>query len=156
MVAVLWLGSDLSIKSAVSSSASETATPTTFVSRSTYLYLRHPELSGRVNRNTLALFGPNQIVAFGDAFSPTDSAFRETKGHDGTYTFRIAVPTNYTGRVFDPASDQFIETNIVRVELLDPDSINHDVPGDAILGHSQKFAIELLNNGASHPLYFNP
>ncbi|MEM8860850.1 MAG: hypothetical protein AAGD96_21210, partial [Chloroflexota bacterium] len=124
-----------------------------FISQSSYIYLRHPELSGRVLRNTLGLFGPDQITGFGDAFSPEDedgnNPFRNEWGHNGIYTFRIEVPINYQGTVQEPSSGESINTHILRVELLDPDSINNPVPENATLSHTQKFAIELQNSGAN-------
>ncbi|MEM8862336.1 MAG: Tad domain-containing protein [Chloroflexota bacterium] len=133
----------------------------TLVESSTAAYFPLVDLySGRrvaengVTTSTQAIFGPLQVTRFGDAFSPDGSPFPEQKGllnsdGDFSYIYRIEIPDDYTGNVIDPASNSIVETNIVRIELLDPDSINNSVPAGATLSHSQKFAIELQNNGAN-------
>lgn len=115
---------------------------------------RRISLNG-VTTSTQAVFGPNQITGWGDAFSPDGSPFAAERGltssEDGEfrYIYRIEVPEDYRGYVTDPATGALLATEIVRVELLDPDSINNTVPDNATLAHSQKFGIELQNNGAN-------
>ncbi len=107
---------------------------------------RRVSLSG-ITTSTQAIFGPRQGTGFGDAFSNPGSPFREERGHSGTYIYRIEVPEDYTGTVNNNGTAD--DTQIVRVELLDPDSINRNVPAGATLSHSNKFGTLLLNNGAT-------
>ena len=118
-------------------------------SRSAKIYLGQPAIFSGIKTSSPTIWGPNQVTSFGDAFSPSDSPYREEMGHDGTFTYEIEIPVNYQGTVFDALSNSYQATNIVRVELLDPDSYNRLVPEDAYLTHSQLFVTELLNNGAS-------
>ena len=64
--------------------------------------------NGRISTSNLAVFGPNICIAYGDPYSPLNSPY--TPG-PYTYQFRIRIPADYP-------------SNIVRVELFDPDSIN--------------------------------
>ena len=64
--------------------------------------------SGRISTSNLAVFGPNICIAYGDPYSPLNSPYAPGPY---TYQFRIRIPADYP-------------SNIVRVELFDPDSIN--------------------------------
>ncbi len=132
-----------------SSFASGTAPKPAVPSNTTQIHLARSPVFAGIKTSHLSLYGPDQSTGFGDPFSPTNSPFRDSYGHDGTYTFQIEVPNNYKGWVIDNITSSLVETNIVRVELLDPDSVNHFVPEGATLSHSTPFAAELLNNGAN-------
>ncbi|MFK7805580.1 MAG: hypothetical protein AB8G95_28380, partial [Anaerolineae bacterium] len=109
-----------------------------------------------VTTSTQAVFGPNQVTSFGDAFSPFDgagnAADRGLLDADGdfSYTYRVEIPKDYDGTVFDTVNGAITPTYIVRIELLDPDSINNAVPAGATLSHSEKFRIDLENSGATN------
>ncbi len=64
--------------------------------------------SGVVNTSHLGVFGPNICTSFGDPFSPWNSPWAPGSY---TYRFRIRIPPDYP-------------SDILRVELFDPDSIN--------------------------------
>ncbi|VAW31621.1 hypothetical protein MNBD_CHLOROFLEXI01-5027 [hydrothermal vent metagenome] len=68
---------------------------------------RHME-DGRISTSNQAIFGPSICINFGDPYSPLNSPFAPGPY---TYQFRIRIPADYP-------------SNIVRVELFDPDSIN--------------------------------
>ena len=63
---------------------------------------------GRINTSHLGIFGPQSCVDYGDPYSPLNSPYLPGPH---TYQYRIRIPADYP-------------ENIVRVELLDPDSIN--------------------------------
>lgn len=63
---------------------------------------------GRVATSNQAIFGPNSCIDYGDPYSPLNSPY--APGYY-TYQFRIRIPADYS-------------SDIVRVELFDPDSIN--------------------------------
>ncbi|MEM9773707.1 MAG: pilus assembly protein TadG-related protein [Chloroflexota bacterium] len=114
-----------------------------------------------VTTSTQAIFGPDQVTSFGDAFSPDGSPFPAERGllnadGDFSYIYRIEIPEDYRGYVTDPGTGERVETEIVRVELLDPDSINNSVPTNALLTHSRKFGTDMQNNGASPADLFQP
>lgn len=72
---------------------------------------------GALSTSNQAIFGPHICVTYGDPFSSFSSAaaqFRQTwrgDSTDRTYHYRILIPPEYS-------------SDIVRVELFDPDSIN--------------------------------
>lgn len=111
---------------------------------------RRVALNG-VTTSTQAVFGPDQGTSFGDAFSNPSSPFIDARGvrnvdGDFSYVYRIEVPESYQGNVIDN-SNTLTSTNILRVELLDPDSVNNLVPLVETLYHSEKFIRELQNAG---------
>ncbi len=63
---------------------------------------------GRLATSNQAVFGPNSCIDYGDPYSPLNSPY--APGYY-TYQFRIRIPADYP-------------SDIVRVELFDPDSIN--------------------------------
>jgi len=63
---------------------------------------------GRITSGYQAIYGPNGCIALGDPYSPADSPYTSPPH---VYTYLIRIPQNYP-------------SNIVRVELFDPDSIN--------------------------------
>jgi hypothetical protein len=68
---------------------------------------RHME-DGRISTSNQAIFGPHICINYGDPYSPLNSPYAPGPY---TYQFRIRIPADYP-------------SNIVRVELFDPDSIN--------------------------------
>jgi hypothetical protein len=66
---------------------------------------------GVVNAFNQAIFGPKSCTAYGDPYSPLNSVWSP-----GTYTYqyRILIPPDYP-------------SDVVRVELFDPDSINNTI-----------------------------
>ena len=71
---------------------------------------RHME-DGRLSTSNQAIFGPNICVDYGDPFSPWNSPYEPGSY---TYQYRLRIPADYP-------------SDIVRVELFDPDSINQAV-----------------------------
>lgn len=110
------------------------------------LYAGRRVTNNGVTTSTQSVFGPEQVTRFGDAFSPFDSPFPEALGlvdspdDEFVYTYRVEVPENYEGVINvgdDGTGNSELRTNIVRIELLDPDSINQFVPGGEIAQHSR-------------------
>lgn len=66
---------------------------------------------GIENAFNQAIFGPKSCTAYGDPFSPINSYWEPGIY---TYKYRILIPPEY-------------QSNIVRVELFDPDSINSNI-----------------------------
>ncbi len=73
--------------------------------------------SGLINTNNLSVFGPNICVDYGDPFSPLNSPWAPGPY---TYQYQIRIPADYP-------------SNILRVELFDPDSINQTENNHTIL-----------------------
>ncbi|MEM7348184.1 MAG: hypothetical protein AAF485_28475, partial [Chloroflexota bacterium] len=140
------LASQSEIEPAALGQATIFPTPTPPISHSAGFYAVGNSVFNGVKTSLLGLMGPNQSTAFGDPFSNPASPFRLQYGHSGTYTFKIEIPPNYQGIVFDDGSNSTITTNIVRIELLDPDSYNQPLPIGAMLTHTKKFALELTAN----------
>ncbi len=67
--------------------------------------------SGLLNTSHTSIFGPRVCIDFGDPFSPWNSPWAPGPH---TYHFRIRIPADYP-------------SNILRVELFDPDSINQSI-----------------------------
>lgn len=65
---------------------------------------------GTVSTSTQGIFGPQICVNYGDPFSPWNSPYEP---NSYTYQYRIMIPSNYP-------------SDILRVEIFDPDSINSD------------------------------
>lgn len=63
---------------------------------------------GTVSTSTQGIFGPNICTDYGDPFSPWNSIYAP---NSYTYQYRIMIPKTY-------------KSNVLRVELFDPDSIN--------------------------------
>ncbi len=68
---------------------------------------------GIISTSNQAVFGQNICTSYGDPFSPLNSPWAPGPF---TYQYRIMIPPDYP-------------SNIVRVELMDPDSINKPTPG---------------------------
>ncbi|MCP4422478.1 MAG: hypothetical protein GY805_38195, partial [Chloroflexi bacterium] len=68
---------------------------------------RHME-DGRLSTSHQAIMGPHICIHYGDPYSPLNSLYEPDLY---TYQFRIRIPADYP-------------SDIVRVELFDPDSIN--------------------------------
>lgn len=82
------------------------------------LYASDTAEYGLLKTALLATFGPDVCTSFGDPYIPLNS----TQGYDeldGVYTFRIAIPPNYTA---PPPTGHGYKT--VRVEIFDPESDN--------------------------------
>lgn len=67
--------------------------------------------SGVLSTSNQSLFGPNICTSYGDPFSPFNSTWAPGSY---TYHYRILIPENYEHNVSD----------VLRIELFDPDSIN--------------------------------
>lgn len=84
---------------------------------------------GTIASSNQAVFGPECITGNGDPFSPTSSVFRPTNHYVNpsypnnffSYRYRILIPPDY---------ETSANTNVVRVELFDPDTYNYS-PGNA-------------------------
>lgn len=72
---------------------------------------RHIE-NGIINTSSQSIFGPNICTGYGDPYSPFNSLWAPGPY---TYKYRIMIPPDYEERA---------GTSILRVEILDPDSIN--------------------------------
>ncbi len=81
---------------------------------------------GALNVSNQALFGPRICTSYGDPYSPWSS--RYTPG-PYTYQYRIFVPSDYEANA---------NTSLVRVEILDPDSINSP-DSQANIIHTQRW-----------------
>ncbi len=77
---------------------------------------RHIE-NGIINTSSQGIFGPNICTSYGDPYSPFNSAWAPGPY---TYKYRIMIPPDYEERA---------GTSILRVEILDPDSINVNASG---------------------------
>lgn len=82
--------------------------------------------SGVLSTSTQGVFGPQICTQFGDAFSPHNSVWAPG---EYSYRYRIFIPDDYESRN---------GTDIVRVELFDPDSINND-PSSVLITHSNRW-----------------
>lgn len=82
---------------------------------------------GTVSTSTQGIFGPNICHNYGDPFTPLGSPWHEpTSPTDPLYTYkyRILVPPDYP-------------TNILRVEIFDPDSINAETANPYTIPRTQ-------------------
>ncbi|MBX3055274.1 MAG: hypothetical protein KF770_02275 [Anaerolineae bacterium] len=77
---------------------------------------RHIE-NGIINTSSQGIFGPNICTDYGDPYSPFNSQWAPGPY---TYKYRIMIPPDY---------EQRAGTSILRVEILDPDSINVNASG---------------------------
>ncbi|MBE2223701.1 MAG: hypothetical protein IAF02_19330 [Anaerolineae bacterium] len=84
--------------------------------RGIYINRRTDGLENAFNQ---AIFGPKSCTAFGDPYSPLNSSWARGSY---TYKYRILIPPTYS-------------SDIVRIELFDPDSINNAVTS-TIFTHS--------------------
>ncbi|MBP7999348.1 MAG: hypothetical protein KA314_01265 [Chloroflexi bacterium] len=83
---------------------------------------------GVLNTSNQAVFGPNCVVVNGDPFSPLSSNLRPANHYVNpaysnqyfSYRYRILIPPDY---------ESTTGTNVVRVELFDPDTWNYS-PGN--------------------------
>lgn len=80
---------------------------------------------GVENAFNQAVFGPKSCTSYGDPYSPLNSVWKPGLF---TYKYRILIPPDYP-------------SNLVRVELFDPDSINNQITSTTF-SHSQ-IAIDL-------------
>ncbi|MCL4262462.1 MAG: hypothetical protein KJ069_04575 [Anaerolineae bacterium] len=94
---------------------SRSATAAVFALANVYTS-RHIE-NGIVNTSSQGIFGPDICTSYGDAYSPLNSPW--APGFY-SYKYRIMVPPDY---------EQRAGTSILRVEILDPDSINVNASG---------------------------
>ncbi|MCP4424271.1 MAG: hypothetical protein GY803_07270, partial [Chloroflexi bacterium] len=83
------------------------------------LYANHRS-DGVINVATLGIFGPKICTVYGDPYSPLNSDWAPGPY---TYTYRIRIPADYS-------------SDIIRVELFDPDSINNALTA-ATVTHTQ-------------------
>jgi hypothetical protein len=72
------------------------------------VYIGRRTSDGVINTSHLSIFGPNTCTNYGDPFSPWNSLWEPLSY---TYHYRILIPSDYP-------------SDILRVELFDPDSIN--------------------------------
>ena len=90
--------------------------------------------SGALSTAVQGVFGPQICTSYGDPFSPLNSVW--APGHY-SYRYRIYIPDDYESRN---------GTDIVRVELFDPDSINRD-PDDVLITYSDRW----VNSAPNRP-----
>ncbi|MEM7798465.1 MAG: pilus assembly protein TadG-related protein [Chloroflexota bacterium] len=110
-----------------------------------------------VTTSTQAIFGPEQQTSFGDAFSNPSSPFLNqfnlVDGDTGDfrYQYRVEIPPGYKGFINtgSETGDSLLETNIVRIELLDPDSINRTMPDGTRFQYSRAWIDHLIEEGYS-------
>ena len=88
--------------------ASQSSTPIDPVFPGLGIITSRTVADGRLATSNQAIFGPNICIDYGDPYSPWNSLYAPGSY---TYQFRIRVPADYP-------------SDIVRVELFDPDSIN--------------------------------
>ncbi len=74
--------------------------------------------SGVLSTSNQSVFGPSICTSFGDPFSPFNSPYRPNPPVAYAYNYRILIPSDYD----DPNNPN--STDVLRVELFDPDSIN--------------------------------
>ncbi len=72
------------------------------------VYIGRTTSTGIINTSNLSIFGPNICIYYGDPFSPWNSPWAP---NSYTYHYRILIPSDYS-------------SDVLRVELFDPDSIN--------------------------------
>lgn len=72
---------------------------------------------GVVSTSNQSIFGPNICTSYGDPYSPFNSPWAPGPY---TYHYRILIPSNYP-------------SDVLRVEIFDPDSINKDGTGDFVV-----------------------
>jgi hypothetical protein len=72
------------------------------------IYIGRQSSSGVVSTSNPSIFGPNICTGYGDPFSPWNSPWEPDSY---TYHYRILIPSDYP-------------SDVLRVELFDPDSIN--------------------------------
>ena len=82
------------------------------------IYLGPQSKDGIVSTSHQAIFGPLICVDHGDPFSPYNSPF--TDNHPYSYRYRIMIPPDYS-------------SDILRVELFDPDAINTTKNNDTVV-----------------------
>lgn len=78
--------------------------------------------SGVLSTSNQSLFGPHACTSHGDPFSPLVRKWPNSEPPDGTpytYHYRILIPNDYP-------------SDILRVELFDPDSINQSANSDTV------------------------
>lgn len=108
-----------------------------------------------VTTSTQAIFGPEQRTSFGDAFSNPSSPFPEqfnlvdADNPEFRYQYRVEIPPGYRGLINTGTedADALLETNIVRIELLDPDSINQLMPSGTRFQHSRPWIDHVVEEG---------
>jgi hypothetical protein len=81
------------------------------------LYASRRVDQGVIGSTNQSIFGPNSCTLFGDPYSPFNSTW---KPGAYTYNYRILIPSNYP-------------SDVLRIEIFDPDSINKTGTGDNIL-----------------------
>ncbi len=110
------------------------ATPIAIATHPLEIHKSPQSQAGVVSLYNQGIFGPQICTAYGDPFSPLGSAW-----HDGLYTYeyRIRIPADYEERT---------GSSLVRVEILDPDSINN-APSSIVITHSDRW----LNAGPARP-----
>jgi hypothetical protein len=84
---------------------------------------------GIIKTSYLSVFGPNICTAYGDPFSPWNSIWAPGSY---TYHYRILIPPSYS-------------SDILRVELFDPDSINQAQNTHAVSYSAIAHALDLIN-----------
>jgi Flp pilus assembly protein TadG len=90
--------------------------------------------AGALSVSTQGVFGPQICTSFGDAFSPLNSPWAPGIY---SYRYRVYIPPDYESRN---------GTDIVRIEIFDPDSINSN-PAQVLATHSTRW----VNAGANRP-----
>ncbi len=95
------------------------------------VFINRDVRNGRISTGYQAVLGPLGCIADGDPYSPINSPFASGSY---TYTYLIRIPSNYP-------------SDVVRVELFDPDSINTEL-NSLIINRSNVAITEGLNTTA--------
>lgn len=82
--------------------------------------------AGIINTSHLSVFGPNICTDYGDPFSPLNSIWAPGSY---TYHYRVLIPPDYP-------------SDVLRVELFDPDSINQSTNSHAISFSANAHALD--------------
>lgn len=115
MIAVLWNH----LNAATSTPEMATAVAPTTATRPAAIPVNNHPIPGALRLSALQVYGPNICTAFGDPYSPWNSPWAPGPY---TYKFAIEIPADYA-------------YDTIRVELLDPDSINQ-AQNDALVTYS--------------------
>ncbi len=90
------------------------------------VYIGRRTSTGIINTSNLSIFGPNICIYYGDPFSPWNSPWAP---NSYTYHYRILIPSDYP-------------SDVLRVELFDPDSINQATNTHAISYSANAHALD--------------
>lgn len=111
----------------------------------TDIYASRRVESGALTTSNQAVFGPNTCTSQGDPYSPLTNPNGGPNPYwpryEGTYNYRILIPSSYN-------------SDIVRVELFDPDSMNQTNPsGNIQVQHTNNYIDPDHINGANNPVF---